>query len=207
METFPNAITYNSGRIWFGISSLSANTVPYTPMAVYSINANPSKFNINTERLISTSAGGVTITSMATLNTTYVSSSAPVVYAYDLGSIEGLAIQYYTTIPYGNSFFETLEYRAPYGKKIYIDGFGADFVELLQNQNITIEYSTDGGATYISPSNLNSIGSTGMYTFWKPCVIETYKLIIKVTYGGGTTTKPVQIKRIYATGEITDDTR
>lgn len=206
-EVFPNAIAYNSGRIWFGISSLSSNSVPYTPAAVYSIDANPQRFNINTERIISTSTGGVTITSLATLNTTHAASSAPVFYAYDLGSAEGLAIQYYTTTPYGNSYFETLEYRAPYGKKIYIDGFGADFVELLQNQSIKIEYSTDGGVTYTSPSNLDSVGTTGMYTFWKPCVIETYKIIIKVTYGGGTTTKPVQIKRVYATGEIIDDTR
>lgn len=206
-EVFPNAITYNSGRIWFALSSLSANTVPYTPLAIYSIEANPSKFNINTERILTTSTGGITVTSIATLNTTLVSSSAPIFYAYDLGSSEGLAIQYYTTTPYGNSYFETVEYRAPYGKKIYIDGFGADFVELLQNQFITIEYSTDGGATYTSPSNLNAIGTTGMYTFWKPCVVETYKIIIKVIYGGGTGTKPVQIKRIYATGEITDDTR
>lgn len=206
-EVYPNAITYNSGRIWFGISLLSSSTVPYTPAAVYSFEANPSKFNINTEVIQSLTSGTISTTAIGTLNSSYVASIAPIFYAYDFGSLEGLSVQYYSTVPYGNSYIETIEYKAPYGKKIYIDGFGADFTELLSNQAITITYSTDGGVTYTAPSNLDSIGSTGMYTFWKPCVIETYKIIIKVTYGGGTTTKPVQIKRVYATGELIDDTR
>lgn len=208
-RVYRNAITYKSGRVWFGISGDSEDAVNITPMGVYSFPINPSQFNMNLEyRAIQ---NDIDITSMQVMN---VSSSFPVYFFEKYIDNDPTANTTHNKLfrQYGlanETFYndsgsvETLEYLAPIGKKFQFDGIGIDTLPIIDG-SITVDYSLDNGATWTSVINLSTVGSQGDFVYR---VIETYQILLRIGMNSNAQRTPNRIKRVYVTGTEINDPR
>lgn len=205
--TYPNAVDYKDGRIYFGVScnsNTSTNTIP----GVYSINANPSDLELNLDLdTVSTYtySGIVDLKCLEVIN--FAGGAAGVLYvSADNGATENLIREtLMSEDPYTFSFgvYESVWFEAPPGKKITIAGFGLDMLRRTIGY-ATVSYKLDGDTSYTDVGGLYQ--TTGGVGFYKKIAREAYRIKLKITMAGTGATR-MYVSRLYVRGSLQDDPR
>lgn len=213
--TYPNAVGFKEGRIYFGVScntSASSNTVP----GIYSINANPTKLKLNMEldpTYLYNYTGLVDIKSLGIIAFSGQASKGILYASFDNGSTENLIRENllssdnqfeYSTSP--GSVYETGWFEAPAGKKIYMYGLGLDMLPMVASSGtVTVSFKFDGDANW---TDLSAYSTTSGIGFFKKTAREGYRLKLKIGLAANQTgdTRPY-ISRLYVRGQLQDDPR
>lgn len=205
---WPNAVTYEHGRILFGVSGHTSASDVNTP-GVYSFNPSPNNLEWNVDHTSTAYSGLVEIKSLGT-GVTFGSNAnyVPILYfSVDNGTAENTYVEN-TTDPslslYGSDcVIETSYYDAPAGQKILIEGIGLDFLPRTGG-TITLDYKKDADTSWTNIRNLYQTNST--VGFYNVKAIEAYTLKFRITISSGVDAQWF-IKRLWATGQVMDDQR
>lgn len=215
LYTYPNAVSFKEGRIYFGVSgntSASGNSIP----AVYSINAVPNDLQLNIEldtTYLYSHTGLIDIKSVGIIAFTSTANTGILYTSFDNGSTENLIRENlfstdsqfsYATSP--GSVYETQWFEAPPGKKIYMYGIGLDLLKFVASSgSVTVGYKFDGDADY---TDLSSYSTTGGVGFFKKVAREGYRLKLRIGLNGASSadTRPY-VSRLYVRGQLQDDAR
>jgi len=213
--TYPNAIGYKEGRIYFGVScntSASDNTVP----GVYSINAVPSDLQLNLELKKGSSAnitGLLDIKSIGVISGLSQVSTGILYASFDNGSTENLIREnlYSTDTQFSNDYssfgvYESFWFEAPAGKQIYMDGIGLDCLKRIASSgSVMVSYKFDGGDWEdVSASNYQENDGVG---FYKQISRQGYRLKLKIGLNNSDADTRMYISRLYVKGKLIDDPR
>lgn len=207
--TYPNAVDYKDGRIYFAVScnsNASTNSIP----GVYSINATPTNLELNLDMnpvSLYSYSGIVDIKSVKVIN--YSTGSSGILYiSGDNGTTENLIRENLYTAESQfliDSVYESVWFEAPVGKKMTIGGIGLDMLRRIGSGSITVSYKLDGDTSYTAIGSAyqenNGIG------FYKKLVREGYRIKLKILISGGTADDRMYISRLYVRGSLQDDSR
>lgn len=205
---YPNAVTYKNGRVYFGLSANTAISTQVYP-AVYSFNPNPENLQMNIEFYNPSASGLVDFKSVRVVN--YDTYRSVLYISYENGSTQNLVrenllgeVDVYASWFSPAGTIETVYYEAPPDKKLYFDGFGIDTLPRTTG-SITLEYKADGDTSWttIKSSYQDALG-TGFY-ITKAVECKSIKFRISVDIQTGSSLW--FIKRLFATGQLIDDTR
>lgn len=213
--TYPNAIGYKEGRIYFGVScntSASDNTIP----GVYSINAVPTDLQLNLElkRVASNITGLLDIKSIGIITFTSIISTGILYASFDNGTTENLIrenlftndTQYDSAIlPFAE--YESFWFEAPVGKKIYMDGIGLDCLRRIASSgSVMVSFKFDGDTSWtdVAGSNYSTDNGVG---FYKQITREGYRIKLKIGFNTSTGDLRMYVSRLYVKGKFIDDPR
>ena len=208
----PNSVEFNDGRIYFGLSTVDAASDDETPPGIYSINADPTNFNI----ALMYDEGSNSATAPQGMNVRAVEycnfAGGALYFAHDFNDASAVAnenlhiFKTYTSsssIYSGNSYIETNDILAPAGKKFVFEGFGLDFLDVASGGDFNLWYSTDGGTSYTA---LPITVSTGDTTKYVRHTVKTDRIMFKIFIDSGDA-KKAYLRRLFTTGKLAEDER
>lgn len=209
IKTYPNAVGYKDGRIYFAIScdtSASSNTIP----GVYSISLEPTNLKLNLELnpvVTYGYSGQVNIKSLEIIGYSGQVSKGTLYVSTDNGATENIIRENLLsgdTLYINNAGYETEWFEAPAGKKIYIQGFGIDMLPRTSNTSVMVSYKIDGDTSF-TDIKASAYQTTDGIGFFKKLSREGYRIKLKLTLTGSTN-RPY-VSNLYVRGQIQDDPR
>lgn len=203
-----NAMAIKGNRIYFGLNTNTLSSTQTSP-AIYSFIPQIQGFKIQGEYL----SASITETNSTDVNYYCVrvvpTSTSPILYFSQVFSSTYQIVRDSSDInsPYSSTtskvFSETVYYDAPAGKKLYFTGFGIDTLKRPAG-TITLYYRKDGDTSWTSIVGHSTANSIGFYT---TIPVECYTIQFKIEITSNSGRVPWYIKRLFATGKLTDDSR
>lgn len=201
---YPNTMKYSNGRVYFALSNISSDSLSEQYGGIFSFNPEIANFNLNQYSQTTTGISTYAIGSV------YDGTNGGIYYGTTSGSNYRLVVEnsLATAFRYDSAVLQ-YTFFAPPGKKIYIDGFGADFLKLpSSNVSVKVEAQKDYSGSYTEIINYSTSNGSSVY---QPYVFEGRVIQLQITLRGdssssSTTGRPF-LRSVFATGQLIDDTR
>lgn len=213
--SYPNAITYRDGRLFFAISGVYRSTSLTTPSGIFSVNTDLNNFDIQGHYLNSTNTPSEQYYYFFIEDMSYTDNETSLRWSeYKTGSVSHKKLfreknRLFVDNSSTSAVLHTFWYQAPVGTFFHFDGFGWDGYP-LDSSSLTVEYYTDfsssSSGTALSDTTTNSVGK---YTPKIVTGIRSIKFVItpSASSNANTGVENIFIKRFFATGKLIPDNR